>query len=154
MTPFSQRPRPAYGGPPVTPEPDPEAEAAKLARIKAFVDPILSFDFAAERKRRDEEIAAKKAEDMQVFLAGPDLPDETPCMRWVECHANRWRVPTTSSVLCREHTLEVLRGERRAPPLRSRRDYTSVGRKTFLVETVPGLPVYFEWADKKDEDPK
>ena len=108
--------------------------------LHPLVQSILSFDFAAERKRRDAEIATRKAEEMKVFLAGPDLPSEIPCMRAVECQANRWVVPTTSSVLCREHTLEVLRGDRRAPPIRTAIDYVAVGRKTFLVEMVPGLP--------------
>ncbi len=111
-------------------------------KLHPLVQSILDFDFAAERKRRDAEIATRKAEEMRVFLAGPDLPSEIPCMRAVECQANRWVVPTTSSVLCREHSLEVFRGERRAPPLRARRDYTSQGRRTFLVETLPGFPIY------------
>lgn len=72
------------------------------------------------RGEREAQAKTKREADMMVFLAGPDLESTLRCMRWEECHEMRWVVPTTSSVLCREHTLEVLRGERRAPPLRVR----------------------------------
>ena len=49
------------------------------------------------------------------------------------------------SVLCPFHHDLVVRGEERAPPLRMVYDYVSIGRKAFLVETLPDLPV-------KDDD--
>jgi hypothetical protein len=84
-----------------------------------------------------------------TFLYGdphdkPSLPGR--CMRADEgCSGECWTDPEKGElVLCQEHAQEVFSGARRAPPLRSRRDYTSVGRKTFLVETLPPgtLPIY------------
>jgi hypothetical protein len=107
------------------------ADDKKTAIIQSFLD----FDFKAARAERAAQAKAKREADMKVFLAGPDLESTIQCMRYC-CHEMRWTVPTTSSILCREHTLEVLRGECRAPPIRRNLDYYAPGRKTFLVEDL------------------
>lgn len=73
------------------------------------------------------------------------------CMR-LYCEEERWDHPEKGPlVLCREHAEEVFRGERRAPPLRHRIDYSSVGRKTFLVEDLPGMDVKWKCPLPGDE---
>lgn len=70
----------------------------------------------------------------------PDLYDNEPsviepgvCMR-PRCGDARWNHPEKGElVLCQSHAEEVFRGETRAPPLRTVRDYqTTLG--TFLVK--------------------
>lgn len=62
------------------------------------------------------------------------------CMRQ-GCGEPRWNEPPMDSVLCRDHTQEVLRGEAKAPPLRPVLDYVSTARRSWLVEQFPDLPV-------------
>lgn len=67
------------------------------------------------------------------------FPPIAKCMRDY-CSELRWMNydgKGGESVLCKEHTEEVLRGEAKAPPLRRNIDYQSVGRKTFLVTELP-----------------
>ncbi len=68
-----------------------------------------------------------------------DHTSEAPivkCMRF-GCFHERWVHPDGwRSALCKEHTEEVIRGERRAPPLRVNIDYQSSPRKSFLVDVV------------------
>lgn len=71
----------------------------------------------------------------------PNVYEPGICMRW-GCGDSRWEHPEKGSlVLCQGHAEEVFRGEARAPRLLPVRDYVSVGRKTYLVETLPTLPV-------------
>jgi hypothetical protein len=68
---------------------------------------------------------------------GQEIP-RTTCMR-DGCTTPRWKHGNGSElVLCREHVSEVIRGERRAPPLRRGIDYSSIGRKHFFIEDLPG----------------
>lgn len=65
-----------------------------------------------------------------------EIHEVVECMR-EGCREERFE----DSVLCKDHTDQVLRGEAKAPPLRRGIDYHSIGRKTFLVENLCGFPV-------------
>lgn len=56
------------------------------------------------------------------------------------CDNLRWaEYGNGGSCMCQEHTEEVLRGERKAPPLRRNLDYQSTMRKTFLISDLNEL---------------
>lgn len=60
-----------------------------------------------------------------------------------DCTEERWVHPEKGPLcLCEFHAKDVLEGREKAPPLRMTHDYVATGRKTFLVEQVPGLPIY------------
>ena len=109
-----------------------EAEAAYQASL------------TAEKKREQD-----RKQELKVFLAGPDVETTLQCMHVGGCQELRWSVPTMASVLCKGHTMSVLCGLEKAPPLRRSIDYQSVGRKTFLVEQVPGWPVMDDGEEPK-----
>lgn len=73
---------------------------------------------------------------MDGYEQGRPIPG-TRCLR-LFCNEPRWEHPTQGEiVLCKEHGAEFARGECHAPPLRQGLDYSSIGRKTFLVEQLP-----------------
>ncbi len=112
-------------------------EAEKFSR---YSFPILRRE---EPTRLTEgEIQAKMAE----LRASTNANSDRPCMRQREgCDQLRMG----NSVLCEVHTEEVLRGERRAPPIRQNIDYKAVARKSLFVELLED-PLFFELL----EDPK
>jgi len=115
-----------------------------IAGRMRIVHDYIHFDYKADQDHKEAETEARNELTMAVFLAGPDEASQGECLR-DSCGEPRWKVPTSESCLCRDHTLEVLRGEAKAPPLRRNIDYQYPGpRKTFLVEQLPDgvLPIY------------
>lgn len=89
------------------------------------------------------------------------MADETvkndKCLR-LFCNERKWKEYCESgSCMCKEHTEEVLRGERSAPPLRHNIDY--VGQTRFIVDyrSLPEQETYeqetseFRQKDLKDK---
>ena len=102
--------------------------------VEHLLFPVIRQDFSPK----------PKPELLMDYGLGEPIPG-TKCMR---CSEPRWKHPTEGEiVLCEAHGFEVALGLRRAPPLRRNIDYSSAGRRTFLVEQIPGLPVY-------DRDPE
>lgn len=78
----------------------------------------------------------EEAEGLEAVL---DVHEELPQCMEEYCTQPRWIHPERGElVLCKGHAEAVFRGEAKAPPLRRTRDYQSIGRKTFLVEALPG----------------
>lgn len=76
------------------------------------------------------------------IIKRPEIPDpykgERCCREPGICMREFCGLPRAEgSVLCEDHTGEVLRGEAKAPPLRCNIDYQSTMRKTFLVMDLP-----------------
>ncbi len=105
-------------------------------RTLKIISDYLHRDPKQMQAVRDSIRAIRNEELQRVLEAGPEVASAIPCMRH-GCPEMRWAVPTSSSVLCREHTMEVFRGERRAPPIRRNIDYIATSRKTFLVSQLP-----------------
>jgi hypothetical protein len=98
-----------------------------------IIQRFLDFDPKVAREQR-EVLAKAQMEELQKALeAGPTIESTIKCMRSY-CTEMRWAVPDKESVLCRDHTMEVFRGEAKAPPLRRNIDYQASGRRIFLIE--------------------
>ncbi len=108
------------------------------------MDTPFKFPFPLVRREPRPRAHPELAEG---FEQGEEIPG-TKCMR-LYCPVPRWKHPVKGElVLCRDHAGAVIRGEAYAPPLRQRIDYMVGGRKTFLVEHLPELPI----PDLPDED--
>jgi len=105
----------------------------KIRMSREFYEEMLKTVFPIQRTDLSP---SPKLDLLKDYDLGHAIPG-TQCMRWL-CQEPRWFHPDKGEiVLCKEHGLEVAAGLRRAPPLRTRIDYQSYGRKTFLVTDLP-----------------